>query len=261
MATAPSPNDLTRQQLDELDALLQRMLSLPINPPDAYTPPGAVANVPAAYPAFAPPLPPPYSTPSPVAVAAPPISRRVDTATPAPVLHLYAAPAAAPPPTPSVAPPRVVAPPPPAPPSVAAPARTPAPRPAATFTPPSAPAVAPPAPPQAPVKAAPPRAETSAAPPSPRVALLVPMSSPAERSEPAPTVPEPPSLIVMPLVLFNQGVNTSLGLLGLPGRILRSGFVKTLFGLSGLALLIYTGLKAAQSQGWISLPVSLPWPR
>src|SRR5437763_104284 len=38
MATAPSPNDLTRQQLDELDALLQRMLSLPLNPPDAVTP-------------------------------------------------------------------------------------------------------------------------------------------------------------------------------------------------------------------------------
>ena len=34
MATAPSPNDLTRQQLDELDALLQRMLALPVNPDD-----------------------------------------------------------------------------------------------------------------------------------------------------------------------------------------------------------------------------------
>ena len=31
MATGPTPNDLTRQQLDELDALLQRMLSLPLN--------------------------------------------------------------------------------------------------------------------------------------------------------------------------------------------------------------------------------------
>ncbi len=33
MATAPGPNDLTRQQLDELDALLQRMLGLPLDPP------------------------------------------------------------------------------------------------------------------------------------------------------------------------------------------------------------------------------------
>ena len=45
MATMPSPNDLTRQQLDELDALLQRMLSLPLNKPEppapavSYSPP------------------------------------------------------------------------------------------------------------------------------------------------------------------------------------------------------------------------------
>ncbi|MFO0804674.1 MAG: hypothetical protein U0791_16320 [Gemmataceae bacterium] len=32
MAAAPSANDLTRQQLDELDALLQRMLTLPLSP-------------------------------------------------------------------------------------------------------------------------------------------------------------------------------------------------------------------------------------
>jgi hypothetical protein len=46
MATAPSANDLTRQQLDELDALLQRMLSLPVNPPEAASPnpPAPAAN-------------------------------------------------------------------------------------------------------------------------------------------------------------------------------------------------------------------------
>ena len=32
-STPPSPNDLTRQQLDELDTLLQRMLSLPLSAP------------------------------------------------------------------------------------------------------------------------------------------------------------------------------------------------------------------------------------
>ena len=48
MSPAPGPNDLTRQQLDELDVLLQRMLGLPLDPP---------APTPAA-PAFAaPPLP------------------------------------------------------------------------------------------------------------------------------------------------------------------------------------------------------------
>ena len=35
MSTSPSPNDLTRQQLDELDSLLQRMLSLPLTGPVA----------------------------------------------------------------------------------------------------------------------------------------------------------------------------------------------------------------------------------
>lgn len=38
MATPPNPNDLTRQQLDELDALLQRMLALPLNKVEASTP-------------------------------------------------------------------------------------------------------------------------------------------------------------------------------------------------------------------------------
>ena len=70
MATAPSPNDLTRQQLDELDALLQRMLSLPLNPPDATTP-APVATLSA----FTPPLPPmaaPAPAPPPRPVEPPP---------------------------------------------------------------------------------------------------------------------------------------------------------------------------------------------
>ena len=37
--TTTSPNDLTRQQLDELDALLQRMLALPIHANDPVAPP------------------------------------------------------------------------------------------------------------------------------------------------------------------------------------------------------------------------------
>jgi hypothetical protein len=39
MATTTSPNDLTRQQLDELDTLLQRMLALPLNKPEIPHPP------------------------------------------------------------------------------------------------------------------------------------------------------------------------------------------------------------------------------
>ncbi len=38
MAAAPSANDLTRQQLDELDALLQRMLALPLTPAETPRP-------------------------------------------------------------------------------------------------------------------------------------------------------------------------------------------------------------------------------
>ena len=46
MSTSPSPNDLTRQQLDELDALLQRMLSLPLNNPPAAPPVPTPTEVP-----------------------------------------------------------------------------------------------------------------------------------------------------------------------------------------------------------------------
>ena len=45
MATAPSPNDLTRQQLDELDDLLQRMLNVPVTAVDP-PPPASTAGPP-----------------------------------------------------------------------------------------------------------------------------------------------------------------------------------------------------------------------
>jgi hypothetical protein len=64
-----------------------------------------------------------------------------------------------------------------------------------------------------------------------------------------------------PFVLLNRGINAALGLLGLPGRVLRSGFVKNVLGFAGLGLLLYTGAKVAQLQGWILFPVQLPWPR
>lgn len=46
MAPAPGPNDLTRQQLDELDALLQRMLGLPLDPPSPPPSPPAMPTPP-----------------------------------------------------------------------------------------------------------------------------------------------------------------------------------------------------------------------
>jgi len=57
MATLPTPNDLTRQQLDELDALLQRMLSLPLNKSESV-------KVPPAPPLPVPEMPMPSNRPS-----------------------------------------------------------------------------------------------------------------------------------------------------------------------------------------------------
>jgi hypothetical protein len=70
----------------------------------------------------------------------------------------------------------------------------------------------------------------------------------------------PVPALLAPLVLFNRALDGLLGLFGPPGRFLRSGFVKNVLGLAGLALLLYTGAKVAQSNGWISLPTQLPWP-
>lgn len=58
MAAAPSANDLTRQQLDELDALLQRMLTLPGSPAEPVPTPQSYAQAPAMRLTTAPPEPP-----------------------------------------------------------------------------------------------------------------------------------------------------------------------------------------------------------
>jgi hypothetical protein len=205
MATAPSPNDLTRQQLDELDALLQRMLSVPLAPADTPMPVGGPA------------LPtPPVPTP-----ASPPPDWRIDppmTAN-APAPHLLFAEA-----IPSM--PKVEEPPAPvAKPQVASTA--------VSTTPPAK--VAP-----APL----PKAPTSA----------------SSRVTPVPAAPPVP-FTLLPFVALNFLFNTLCGLFGLPGRLLRSGFFKYLYGLSGLGLLAYTAAHVAQTQGWLSLPVALPWPR
>jgi hypothetical protein len=47
----------------------------------------------------------------------------------------------------------------------------------------------------------------------------------------------------------------------MPGRVLRSGFVKNICGLAGIGLIAYTGAKVAQLHGLITLPIELPWPR
>lgn len=60
MASSNSPNDLTRQQLDELDTLLQRMLALPLNKPDTVPVP-PLAELPLPAPPAAPTVPEPLN--------------------------------------------------------------------------------------------------------------------------------------------------------------------------------------------------------
>jgi len=105
MATAPTANDLTRQQLDELDALLQRMLTLPGSSAESTPAPAAtnwridppVPTLAAVTYVAPPPRPEPEPPPAPVfrAPSAPvpepepsvPISEFNFTNTPAPVVE------------------------------------------------------------------------------------------------------------------------------------------------------------------------------
>ena len=77
---------------------------------------------------------------------------------------------------------------------------------------------------------------------------------------PKPTAPPVP-LPLLPLVALNALFDGICGMFGPPGRLLRSGFFKHLYGLAGLGLIAYTAAHVAQAQGWVTLPVALPWPR
>ena len=203
MATSTqSPNDLTRQQLDELDDLLQRMLSLPLNPPETFAPAQT----------YAPPMP----TPAPA-----PLAREVPAPSAVPAPRVFSAP-----------------------------------------EPVESPFNFKPAPAPTPMPA--PRPEPMPAPVIERTAPVVSRPSPAAYTPPPPAAPrrdEPVPFLFAPFVVLNAVLNWTLGLFGFPGRVLRSGFVKSLFGLAGLGLLAYTGLKVAQSHGLVTLPQELPWPR
>jgi hypothetical protein len=214
MATAPSPNDLTRQQLDELDALLQRMLSLPLNPPEV--------PMAAAPPMPEPPVPPSWRVDPPAASMTASAPHLLLTDPPAPP---------APPPSPPPAP---------------------APRPVSRTAPPIAPAAP-----------ATPQAAMPAPAPAPRPRPAAPQLAPAPSATgltPVPAAPPVP-FVFLPLVALNAAFDALCGLLGWPGRVLRSGFFKHLYGLAGLALVAYTIAHIAQVQGWAALPVPLPWPR
>ncbi|VTR90883.1 unnamed protein product [Gemmata massiliana] len=220
MATAPSPNDLTRQQLDELDALLQKMLMVPLAP----------AEAPVSPPMTQPPLPPSWRVDAPASVPAPSLAHLAVNEPPAtlkfeaPVAPTPIAKAPAPVPTPA-APPQ--------------PAPTPAPMVKVTPAPTKAPT---PKPTPAPQPKAPPL-------PAPPTALT-----------PVPAAPPVP-FVFLPLVALNGLFDSICGMFGPLGRLFRSGFIKNLLGFAGLGLIVYTVIHVAQIQGWVSLPVVLPWPK
>ncbi|MCS6866745.1 MAG: hypothetical protein RMJ56_09115 [Gemmataceae bacterium] len=259
MATAPSPHDLTRQQLDELDALLQRMLSLPLTPAESSSPPASSAFA-------APPLPPGVTA-----------QGRIDTAVnpPAPQLSLLEAPSSGsikieePPPLPPLTPPP-------------APVKKPvaAPTPAAPVSPATLPAS------QANASASAEALPVSSASVTPRpsvpensltpsgrgalhsatsaesgqAAQTLDSARPTRPITPPPMAPPIP-VIFWPLLGITALFDAFCGLLGRPGRWLRSPFFKHLYGAAGLGLLLYTGAYMAQVNGWLTLPVQLPWPK
>ena len=208
MAIAPSANDLTRQQLDELDALLQRMLALPTN----------ALETSAATPA------PSQSTwrtdpPAPTLAAAmrqlaPPLPHELPRVRP-PESNVFA--------------------------SLPFANSIPAPEPTIPVSDRRGASV--------PATLANPFSALQR--PAPTATEYLPIAAP---HEPAPW-------FLYPLVGFNWCVDAVLGLCGPPGWMLRSAFGKNLLGLVGFGLLGYTTAHVASQQGWITLPVPLPWPR
>ncbi len=67
------------------------------------------------------------------------------------------------------------------------------------------------------------------------------------------------SPIWTPLIAVNAIYDGLLAYAGWPGRILRAAGFKTLLGLAGIVLLIYTLLYLLQQHRVLSLPVVLPW--
>jgi hypothetical protein len=253
MATAQSPNDLTRQQLDELDALLQRMLALPLNSPEGVAP---TVSSPTTYrptvselplpdlptvslrstsaSTFTPQMPASAPTQSSVEMSPPVVWRGDAPSTSGPTQQLLTIPSPSDP-TP-------------------APITRKAPSSHARSIESGAPATLKLEIPTQPIPSQNPFKVNTNPPPVPH---QVPDVLP---SQPAPAKITHVSPVLAPLVAFNRVLNAFLGQLGLVGRILRSGFIKNLVGLAGIALLAYTGAKIVQDLHWVTFPIALPWP-
>ncbi len=247
MATLPTPNDLTRQQLDELDALLQRMLSLPLHKSES-------AKVPPAAP---PPLP-----EVPASASRPSVSLwRADSApTPkAPYIAAEPEPAVAFAPSfTAVAAPTE---------AIARPHFHTAPTPAVDFVPSGGPGtlrgVDAPALPYGHRGAFDPHdaeSASSAAVPSAYgrfdLADVNPFADPPAAAQsppaPAPTVGVP--LLAWPVVALNWLIEAALAWMGPLGAIARTPALKHLLGFAGILLLVGAGLWSAKGMGWIHWP-------
>jgi hypothetical protein len=243
MASAPSTNDLTRQQLDELDALLQKMLALPLSGPENASSPAISRSILTELPL------PEYPTSRPIAPSfAPSTPKPNGRETSPPTVWRGEAPAST---TSELQLLVVTAPSPPPPAPVTRKAPTSQPRSAESSL-------------------SLPLAENVEMPtqlvPNP-FHLKTPASSIVDSPPTAPTTNEPTrstmdsvASLLAPLVVFNRTLNAALGRLGLAGRILRSGFGKNALALSGLVLLALTAARIAQQLGWVTLSTTLPWP-
>lgn len=227
-STPPTPNDLTRQQLDELDALLQRMLTLPLPTPE----PAILSPAPSAWRMDPPaPLRRPFVTeevpvrePEPVAVAAPAMF--------VPILNTTAPEVFKPFPTVTLA---------------------------TAFQPPTVeldPPEMPPAPVtlrgvDAPALPAGFRTETLPEPvPEPEPVVLVEAESPPVEEEPSPRVP----VFLWPLFAVNWILETVLGLFGPLGVLTTNTVSKHVLGVLGVILLAAAGAWAARGMGWVQFP-------
>jgi hypothetical protein len=229
MTTTAVPNNSMRQQLDELDTLLQRMLSLPINQLDEQS----VASPP-------PPPPPRQAAPAPQPQVAFVPQRGAAPAgdgwrPPAMVLLADSGPVA-PPVSPEPTFDRgwsinlnpqfgssVLAPP--------------------------GPAVAPPPPPAPAWQSEPPAALHVEMPAQTAYAAPAPIPEPPASYRPRRD--EPPSPLVAPLVAFNQLFDAVIGLFGPPGRFLCGPVGKNLLGAAGVLMFLGgVALGVLEFNGW-----------
>jgi hypothetical protein len=234
MATTPTPNDLTRQQLDDLDALLQRMLSVPIGP-TAAAPTATIEPAPTLTARLDPPQPvarTPHVAPSIVMAEAPVIyETRVDT-------RSFARPEAVPTPGPVL---------------FGAVEQRAA---SVTVEPTPTTAYEPPVDPEPNITVEPPAVTFQRAVELPAgidesaIPLQVAIEAPLPEPIFAPRQQVP--IVAWPVYGVNRILEGCLNLFGPPGELMTTAPVKWILGLTGLGLLAFAGAWTARGLGWVT---------